>query len=736
MEYPRILRQTRRYFFNFFALVAVLFLAASASSAQTAAVPEPTASAWDQELRKYPGLPDEFDQLFKKLRNNVQFPDPRSENRILSLLPPGTVAYVALPNYGDVASQTLTIFRQQLQDRPVLREWWTHSKFTASSGPKFLAALDQFAQLHQYLGEEIVFSAAMDIQEPTFLFVSEVRRPGLKLALQQFAAQISGNPKSPMRVIDQIELATATERPHAEEPIILVRPDFVVVSLDLNTLRAFNAQLDARKPEFPSTPFGRRVADEYTGGVTLLGAANVGKILDKTMSAVKQSAALQQSGFADMQYLIWDHKFNAGGPVSQLELSFASPRHGAASWLAKPTALGSLDFVTPTSLFVTTVVLSDPAQIFDDAQNLASLSHSNIFAAIPTIEQASKLSLKDDLFSLLSGEVTVEIDKLAPPQTVWKVALAVKDASRLEQTLDKLFALAKIQPMAADQAGVTLNTVQFPNQKATTEVTYAFVDGYLLFGSSRDAVAEEVQFHRSGSSLAKSSKFLASPPPGHPVEASALLFENPLAMGALRMQSLMPDLAQSFATNSAEATPLVITVYGENSAIREVSTSATFDAAGVLIVAAIAIPNLLRSRIAANESSAVGSVRTVNTAQITYQATYPDRGFAPNLATFGSDPRGPNFCSADHAAILEENLADGKCAGDAWCTKFGYNFKVTATCKLHLCKEYVVVATPVSSNTGTRNFCSSSDGLIHYQSGDPLATSPTVAECRSWPLLQ
>ena len=372
-------------------------------------------------------MPDELDQLFTKLQDNVQFPEPRSESRILSLLPPGTVAYVALPNYGNVVSQTLTIFRQQLQDRPVLREWWTHSQFTASRGPKFLAALDQFAQLHQYLGEEIVFSAAMDIQEPTFLFVSEVRRPGLKPALQQFAAQISGNPKSPMRVIDQIELATATERPHAEEPIILVRPDFVVVSLDLNTLRGFNAQLDARKSEFPATPFGRRVADEYKGGLTLLGAANVGKILEKTLPAVKQGAAFQQSGFADMQYLIWGHTFNAGKPVSQLELSFASPRHGAASWLAKPTALGSLDFVAPTPLFVTTVVLSDPAQIFDEAQSLAALSHSNTFAAVPTIEQASKLSPKDDLFSLLSGEVTVEIDKFAPPQTVWKVALAVKD---------------------------------------------------------------------------------------------------------------------------------------------------------------------------------------------------------------------------------------------------------------------------------------------------------------------
>ena len=51
----------------------------------------------------------------------------------------------------------------------------------------------------------------------------------------------------------------------------------------------------------------------------------------------------------------------------------------------------------------------------------------------------------------------------------------------------------------------------------------------------------------------------------------------------------------------------------------------------ILIIAAIAIPNLLRSRIAANEASAVGSMRTINTAEITYASTYPSVGYSANL---------------------------------------------------------------------------------------------------------
>ena len=54
----------------------------------------------------------------------------------------------------------------------------------------------------------------------------------------------------------------------------------------------------------------------------------------------------------------------------------------------------------------------------------------------------------------------------------------------------------------------------------------------------------------------------------------------------------------------------------------------------ILIIAAIAIPNLLRSRMAANEASAVGSVRTINTAAITFNSTYSD-GFPPSIGVLG-----------------------------------------------------------------------------------------------------
>src|SRR5208282_1572814 len=89
----------------------------------------------------------------------------------------------------------------------------------------------------------------------------------------------------------------------------------------------------------------------------------------------------------------------------------------------------------------------------------------------------------------------------------------------------------------------------------------------------------------------------------------------------------------------------------------------------ILIIAAIAIPNLLRARIAANESSAVASVRTVNTAMISYNSSYPTVGFAANLFTLG--PGGVTTACASVPTSTNACLIDGQLASG---TKSGYTF--------------------------------------------------------------
>lgn len=111
----------------------------------------------------------------------------------------------------------------------------------------------------------------------------------------------------------------------------------------------------------------------------------------------------------------------------------------------------------------------------------------------------------------------------------------------------------------------------------------------------------------------------------------------------------------------------------------------------ILIIAAIAIPNLLRARIAANESSAVASVRTINTAEIAYSLAHPDVGYTCSLPDLNSP-----------AASIGD-LTTGE--------KHGYIFRVT-TCTP---KNYAIVAVPkVRDQLGQRAFCAREDYVIRY----------------------
>jgi len=135
----------------------------------------------------------------------------------------------------------------------------------------------------------------------------------------------------------------------------------------------------------------------------------------------------------------------------------------------------------------------------------------------------------------------------------------------------------------------------------------------------------------------------------------------------------------------------------------------------ILIIAAIAIPNLLRSRIAANEASAVGSLRTINTAEITYASTYPAIGFAVSLGVLGPGSSAGNTTSTSANAVLLDGVlgcSTATASGGA-CTKSGYSFSVT-NAGGSPASFYSSNANPISLQTGTRYFYSDASGVIRY----------------------
>lgn len=720
---------------RFFAVFTAVFFAASGSGAQVRiqnAPAEPqTQPPFADAFSKNPELLKEFGNLINQFQRNIQYPGPRSESRLLPLLPASTMFYAAFPNYGQASDHAVKILRQELQDNAAFRDWWHHGEM-ATMGPRLEDALEKFSALNDFLGEEIVVSGASDGKESSFVIVAEVRKPGLKKYLQQMFQDLAGNAKPQIRVFDPQELATAVDKGASEEAVIFVRPDFVVAAKNLAALRSFSARLDQQGREFAATPFGKRLAREYQDGVTVLGAADLQGFINQAPAATKQNVAFQQSGFADVKYLVWENRRVGGKSVSQSELSFNAPRRGAAAWLAKSGPLNSLDFVSPDAILSASLVLSDLAQVFDDVKGLVSLSNPNAFASLSMFEQALHLSVKDDLLGLLLGDITVELDSAAPPKPEWRAILGVKDTDHLQRTLNTLLTAAHFVTRREEDGGVDYYSLRIPTPKTVMSLTYAFVDGHLIVGSSPDAVVKSVALHRSGGSLAKSSKLLASVPPGHSLNASGLHYEDPVAVAMMQMGNFAPQVADSMAVDRKDSSPSAAWIYGEDSAIRELSSNPAFDAEAVLIVAAVAIPNLLRSKLAANEASAVAAVRTVNTAQAIYKASFPERGYAASLPTLGPDPSGARAQSPDHADLLTGSLTSEPCDSDGFCIKSGFRFKLGAVCTQRRCQEYVLLAVPVSANTGARNFCSTSDGVIRSKPGAPWEAPLAASDCKGW----
>lgn len=733
MGLTQVFRQVARNWIHSSAVLGLIFLAASNCRAQAQQPDQESEVKVLEKLGLTPPVLEELSQFIGKLQRSVQYPAARSESRLMALQPDSTVAYIAMPNYGDVANQGLQIFRKELKESAVLREWWQRPGNMASTGPMLEVAVEKFSEFSGYLGDEIAIAGSVDGRDPKLLIAAEIRKPGLKEFLAQIVKQY-GSPATPVRILDAKEFAEAKETSAGKNLTVLVQPDYIVASLDLATLRSFNARLDRKEQGFSSTPFGQRIAQAYQGRVTILEAVDLQKILTLIpITTDKERTTLEQTGLVDLKYWISRRMSMDGRPVSEGEVSFTRPRRGVMAWLAPPAALGSLDFISASPVAVASMKLKNPAEIYDDVRALATASNPNAFAMPDAFEKSLSVSLRDDVLGQLGGEITGELVSYSQQQAVWKGVLSVKDPAHLQQSLNTLLSALTGPPAKTEADGITYYSLRVPSSKAPTEVDYAFVDGYLVGGSSREIVAEAIHLHKTGGALAKTERFRAALPPGQASEFSALLYEDPIAVVALNAGKAAPELTRLFGQLSGQEPPVVACAYGEEKAIRAVSTSPAIDASIVLVGAAIAIPNLLRSRMAANEASAVASIRTMNTAQITYGSLYAEKGFAPDLATLGEDSGGAGKGSAKHAHLITAPLGDPSCTGAKWCSKSGYQFRVKGECKQQACTDYVAVATPVSADTGNRSFCSTSDGVIRYQAGIlPHDVKLTVKDCQAW----
>jgi type IV pilus assembly protein PilA len=709
------------------------------STGEKTATKKPDDMAWLQEALKDPEFMKAVGHLMERLSNELQPPAPRTQSHILPRLSDSTMFYGAFPNYGPVLRQALQIWQQELHDSAALKNFLIKNKLEAGE-PKFEEVVQKLVEFFDYLGDEQVITFGMRGKEPSGVLVAEVRKPGLSAFLEHVDQLLHADSKQHLRVVDPQQLQTATDSAGGE-PIVLVRPDYVVIGFSAATVRDFNAQLEKGPGSFSANALGKRLAQGYQTGTSTIFGVDVQKLIGLIPQGSRQMAQmttlLDKSGFGDARYALMENKAGGKNSTSEMELVFNGPRHGIASWIAASGPLGSLDFMSPKSALVEAFRLKPPAQMFDDIVELAG---PMALQMLPQLEAQFNVNLKQDILSKLGGELAFEIESLPTPppagthtaaQPNFKLLLSVTDANALQQTIKRLVAQSPIQPTERVEDGVTFYSVAPPSASTTgQEFNYFFLDGYLVLTSNREMAREAVRLHRSGGSVARAQ--------AQPVKASAFVRQNANLFLTSMVSQLPPEVAKSLPAvlNNGEPAVNTMSAYADETSIRATTTSNVHTEAAVgLIVAAVAIPNLLRSKVAANESAAASTLRTINTAEVTYNVTYPRKGYAASLAALGpggGDCSEPNV-NASHACLLDSKLGDPSCTPGKWCEKGGYRFTVRGICTPGgICSGYVATATPVTAgSTGTKSYCSTTDAVIRSKEG-AVDAPLTAAQCRMW----
>ncbi|HEY3769595.1 MAG TPA: prepilin-type N-terminal cleavage/methylation domain-containing protein [Candidatus Angelobacter sp.] len=141
----------------------------------------------------------------------------------------------------------------------------------------------------------------------------------------------------------------------------------------------------------------------------------------------------------------------------------------------------------------------------------------------------------------------------------------------------------------------------------------------------------------------------------------------------------------------------------------------------ILIIAAIAIPNLVHGKMRANEAAAVASVKTIDTAETLFFDSYPEVGYATNLASLGSNGTTCETTSSSHACIImDDTLTSG--------IKSGYIFSIVGNGSTSPISGYSVTASPSSGLNGHCSVSSTESGDVHLflPGGDPVAPTRSL----------
>jgi len=259
-----------------------------------------------------------------------------------------------------------------------------------------------------------------------------------------------------------------------------------------------------------------------------------------------------------------------------------------ASWLAAPSPMGSLDYVSANAGAALSFVVKQPAQMLDDLASTFGASDPNFSKDLADTNAKLGLDIRNDVANALGGEVTLALDGPVLPTPSWKVIVEVNNSGALQLAIEKLIAGAGREAQESNEAvSLTLDqqqvgrrtfyTIHAQGQGLTSEYDYTFSDGYMIMAPSRALLLAALEAHANGTSLTRSPSFRALLPSDNQANFSGMLYQNlspilkPLAS---QLSSKEFALVQELA---ADSKPSVMCAYGESDRIEVVASGKLLD---------------------------------------------------------------------------------------------------------------------------------------------------------------
>jgi Putative zinc-finger/FecR protein len=523
---------------------------------------------WSKNAGSYLALLGEFSALQQQVQN-IATPGLRYTSNLAKYVPARSVVYASIPNVGSAIAEAKRLFDERLTESEVLRDWWKQQS------PSRSADLDrmviQISSISQYLGDEIVFSAAS--YGPTHrdapLVLAGIRQSGLAEYLHQNLSA------SGLQVITDASAIPATS---SDKVLVLLSNNVLAASTDPVQLQAAakliqsSGQNVAAQP-FTATPFYGRIAKSYSAGAGYLLAVDLEQMMPKSVSSTKE----MPPGLNNVQYLVLERRDGSGATETRASLSFEGGRQGLASWLGAPGPMGSLDFVSPDATVASAFVMKNPRSVLQELITASTQANGRASDELAKFESVAGVSVLDDVAAPFGSNATFAFDGPLLPIPAWKLVVEVNDTAKLQQTFTTLISRFNQQatgPQGKLQTGseeVNSRIFYWLRKDNAPNLTlyYTFADGYLLAGPSEANLVQAIQNRQTGYTLASSSNFRNQLPADNYTNFSAIIYTNPgSSLGPLAEQlknsaALTPAQKQSLSTLIASSAPGLICVYGE-----------------------------------------------------------------------------------------------------------------------------------------------------------------------------